>query len=290
MRSRSIFGCVALIAFTVPSAAQEGQSTAAHQPLAHMTFKDGRLTAHIENQSFQAVCAELASIAKVNFVLADGIAESQISLQVTNVPLEEAVRKLLAHYDAFYFYSASKGAPAALRSAWVYPQGTASVLQPASPEAWATSKDLEQLLSDTDPQAREAAYETLLSRPSPRSQARIVEALKGATEKDEAIRQRILADALSKGFPVPAEVLADLARADPSAAIRWMGSRWIVASSIGQANSGVRFGGCERSCSRKSEGNSDTERRALNGNATLRQGILPARSGGGGVAIGRHRA
>jgi HEAT repeat protein len=144
-----------------------------------------------------------------------------ISSDIRVLPLEEAIRKVLLDYDAFFFYDAS-AAPARLRTVWVFSKGSASDIRPVRPEQCASSKDIETALRESDPAARSLAYEALLERPDRHSRMLITEALRGIREPDAGVRERLLSMALSRGFELSPEVLADLARADASENIRLM--------------------------------------------------------------------
>ena len=61
-----------------------------------------------------------------------------------------------------------------------------------------------------------------MSRPDQESGNLLFLALRGASETDPEMRQRLLSSALSKGIDVPPEMLADLVRSDSSEEIRMM--------------------------------------------------------------------
>jgi hypothetical protein len=225
MRLSLAFRFIANIGLISQCFSEQVRSKAASQAIedaAHMTFLNGQFTARINNRPLQSVAEEIAAVTKVNVLVAEHIGDNRASLHVENVTIAEALHTLLVDYDTFFFYGNVKGAPAVLRTVWVYPKGTASVLQPVPPEAWASSKELEIALSDSDPQARELTYNALMSRPDPRSRSLVIEALKGTRERDDRLRQGLLLTLMSKGFPIPSLVLADLVRADASAEIRSM--------------------------------------------------------------------
>ena len=225
MRLPLAFSFIANIGLISHCFSEQVRSNAASQPIedaAHMTFSNGQFTARINNRPLQSVAEEMAAVTKVNVLVAENIGDNRVSLQVESVTIAEALQTLLVDYDMFFFYGSVKGTPAVLRTVWVYPKGTASALQPVPPEAWASNKEIEKALSDSDPQARELAYNALMSRPDRRSRSLLLDALKGIRERDDGLRQRMLATLMSKGFPIPSDVLADLARADPSAEMRWM--------------------------------------------------------------------
>ncbi len=187
-----------------------------------VSVDNGLLTATIRNHSLRRVLEELSVIAHFTIVVADGAADRPVSLEVKQIRLDDGLRQLLSDHDSFFFYGGLADSPSSLRTVWVYRKGTASSLQPVPPEVWASSKDLEARLSNPDPENRALAYEGLLSRPDQSSRDAVIEALRGTTEKDHLVRQRIFSAAITKGTALPPDVLADLARLDPSEQIRWL--------------------------------------------------------------------
>jgi hypothetical protein len=198
----------------------------------------------------QSVSELVAARTKVNIVLAEGLEEIRISADVNGVVLDDALRSLLSAYDTFYFYDGSRSVPSALRTVWVYPKGSASALKPVHPEQWASRGELEAVLRDSDIKARQLAYEALMSRPDQRSRGLVIDALKGTSERDSGLRERLLSDAISKGFALPDHVLGDLARTDPSDRIRWIAldalsqdpsAKQIAEAALADPSEAVRF-------------------------------------------------
>ena len=185
-------------------------------------FEKGRLTAKLKNWPLQSVSEQLAASTRVNIVLAEGLEDVQISVDVRDAALDDALRHVLSGFDAFFFYDGSKHAPAVLHTVWVYPKGSASALRPVRPEEWASRGELEMAVRDANPEVRELAYDALISRPDQGSRNLVIDALKGIRERDSGLRERLLSTAISKGFAIPDHVLEDLARTDPSDQIRWI--------------------------------------------------------------------
>jgi hypothetical protein len=129
---------------------------------------------------------------------------------------------LFADYDTFIFYGGSKGSPSALRTIWVYPKGGAADARPVGSADWVGTKDLQAALADSSTELREAAYEALLERPDRHSRNLVIDGLRGIRERSSALRERLLSKAISKGFPLAADLLTYLARTDPSEGMRWM--------------------------------------------------------------------
>jgi len=216
---------VLIVPFSPLTVAQEDRRIQqAPVPSSNMSvsLRNGRLTARVERRPLAAVLEEIALRTHVAITLADGIGEDLLSAAVSDVPLDEALRRLLHEYDAFLYYGAVGTHPSRLRAVWVYAKGTAVALRPVPPEVWAGTGELEASLTDANPHVRERAYQVLMDRPSDRSRELTLSAIRGASEQDEGIRQRLLSNAVTKGMALPPDLLSDLARADGSEQIRLM--------------------------------------------------------------------
>lgn len=188
-----------------------------------MVVDRGRLTATIVDYPLHDVLEELSARSGITFVPGDGLDGERISAELQRLPLDEGVRRLLQHYDSFLYYGAvDQDTPSSLRAVWVFPKGQAITLRPVSPEVWASTKEAEASLADPNPLIREQAYRMLMSRPGSGNLELVLLALRGASETDEGLRQRLLSTAFSQGLDVPADLLVDLVRNDISEEIRAM--------------------------------------------------------------------
>lgn len=169
-----------------------------------------------------AVLHAVTTRADVALVVAPEIDQDRVAADVRGLPMDRAVRELLKNYDAFFFYGGTTPSPTELRGVWVYPKGTAALLRPVPPEAWAANRELTALLPTADARTREQIYESLMSRPDPASRETVLQALRGATEPDTELRERLLSSAISRGLPFPPQLLRDIAAADRSDTIRLM--------------------------------------------------------------------
>jgi hypothetical protein len=185
-----------------------------------LTVDKGRATCTIQNYPIGRVLETLGERSGVIFVTAEDVSPNLISLEMADAPVEDVVRRLLAKYDAFYYYGASDDAPSSLRAVWIYRRGSAAGLRPIPPELWAATADLRQAIGDGDPAVRERAYTALMSRPDEMSRELVFNALRGVSEADENIRQRLFSAAAQQGLDVPRDLLADVARTDVSETIR----------------------------------------------------------------------
>jgi type II secretory pathway component GspD/PulD (secretin) len=187
-----------------------------------IAVEKGFFTLKIESCPLRRVLRELGAAAGVSVVTADSVGEDHISTQLTNVSRDEAFRRLLVEYDTFFYYTAEKDAPAALRTIWVYPKRSAVSLRPVPPETWASAKELEASVASQDLAVRERAYEALIVHPDRRSQDLVLQAIRGISERDDGLRQRILSAAVSKGMEMPPHILSELVYAGSSESLRLM--------------------------------------------------------------------
>jgi hypothetical protein len=188
-----------------------------------VAVQGGRLTARLENSPIQAVLHELSERTNVAIVAADDLEGALVSAELTNVSVDEGLRNILKDYDTFFYYGAiGQPSGSSLRAVWVYAKGTAATLRPVPLAAWGSTAEIEKAVADRDPAVREQAYDALMSRTDPASRNLVLQAIRGATETDPELRQRLLSNAMSKGVELPHDVLADLVRSDGTEEIRMM--------------------------------------------------------------------
>ena len=188
-----------------------------------LAFQSGRLAARIQNCTLQRLAGELDLKTRVSIVIAREIAADRVTAEFHDTALDAALHRLFASYDLFFYFGGPTGStPASVRRVWVYPNGQAGQLRPVPPADWASTRDLEGILADSDPEVRAQAYEALMSSPDPSRRNLVLQALRGVGEERDEMRERILSSAISKGFPLAADLLGDLAQTDRSEQIRWM--------------------------------------------------------------------
>jgi len=225
MRSLSALILLALAAPLSPADAQQldvpGTSA---MPAGHMALviEKGRITASIRNHPLGALLEELSSRTGVTLIPSTDmdIEALHVSAELAGVPVDEGFRRLLADYDVFFYYAAVGNRSSSLKTVWIYRKGSAAALRPVPPEAWAGFKELQASVADTDPEVRARAYEALMSRPDRESRELVIQALRGGSEPDDAVRERMLALASSTGMAVPRDLLMYLARWDVAERVR----------------------------------------------------------------------
>jgi len=219
-----VVGVVSVIPFGSSTAAQvhHVEQTSARPYRMTVAFSGDRLTVQVQDVPLGVLLEEISSRTGIACVPADGIRQEVVSAELASAPLGDALRALLDRYDTFFYYGAAGFAPSTLRAVWIYPQGAAAALRPVPPEVWAGVDDLEASLTDANPKIRERAYEALMEQHSSRGRELVLEAIRGASEQDEGVRQRLFSAAVSKGVELAADFLLDLVRGDGSPEMRVM--------------------------------------------------------------------
>ncbi|HEY8149659.1 MAG TPA: HEAT repeat domain-containing protein [Vicinamibacteria bacterium] len=241
---RNLVGAgLALIALTSTGAA----SDQAGEPRRRDTVraKEGRLSVDVQGRTLEWVLGQISRAANVAFVTDEAPPETTVSVQFGDIPLDEGLRRILKDQDTFFFYEAQGNAPSALRVVWVYPKGQGRSIQPVPPERWASTRDLEKLLTDPDADARSRAVESLIERQGEKARAVVLRALKDDSAR---VRTQALYGAFSSGLELPADVLAE-ALDDPSSDVRFLALEAIAGRpeaaplarrALGDANQHVR--------------------------------------------------
>ena len=210
VRHRVVFG-ICVFALAVDVAAQEAPAAMS------VAVEKGRISCDIRTAPLSQVLTALAERTGVTFVPADTIRGDDITLEMTNVPLEAGLRRLLRRYDTFMSYGASENSPS-LRTVWIYPKGLGAALQPVAQDSLGAA-DIRQRVTDPDPRVREEAYAALISRDDETSRELLTYALRGA-EADEGLREQLLTEIINQAVKLPSDLLTDLTRTDTSELIR----------------------------------------------------------------------
>ena len=222
---------VAVLFPTFPLHAQQGgatarasyaQAIAAPNSNSGSSFKQGMLTLHAQNRPLRSVLRQITQLTQVAINGAEELPDKQISVDLEQFRLDEALRQVLSGYDVFFLYGADANelGTSSVKAVWVYPAGRAKGLAPMAANAWvANTQEMERTLLDPDPNARARAIDSIIRRTG-RESAEVVQAV--LKDDDEGVRITALNRALSSGVEIPQEVLIDLALHDPSANIRFL--------------------------------------------------------------------
>lgn len=183
-----------------------------------VAIRDGRVSVSGQNLPLGSLLDEISRHADIALVRSDDGADERVSVDFQDLTIDEALRRLLASRDAFFFYGGGPDRPAALRVVWIYAPGRGRGLAPVPPEAWASTRETEELLRDEDPETRAAAIETLVERKRGQSLRAVLQALRDA---DERVRTRALYAALAGELELSADTLLE-AFTDDSANVRFL--------------------------------------------------------------------
>jgi hypothetical protein len=200
-----------------PSRGSSAQATKG-QPV--VSFKEGRLTVIAQGAALDRILDTISRQAGVAILGADQGGAELVSVQLQDIPLEDGLRRLLKDRDTFFFYGVEKDTPASLSAVWVYPKGQGRGLAPVPAKDWASTKELEGMLSDPDPKLRMRAYQGLVQRKRELALDIVLKALK---DGDEWVRANTLYYAVRSGVELPAEKLEELALNDASPNVRFLG-------------------------------------------------------------------
>lgn len=197
------------------------------QPL-HATVKDGKISASFNAVPLTSVLNEVSRASQVPIIVSPGVGSATISLELQQLPLEEALRILLKGLDYFELYS-TKAATAGggLKVVWVYPAGGAAGIEPTPPEQWASVKELKAMLKNQDPAVRATAIEGLAERLQGQAGEELRQSL---TDGDEEVRARALYAAENHGINLSYSDLEVLLKGDPSANVRFLALQGLQSS------------------------------------------------------------
>jgi HEAT repeat protein len=200
---------MAVMAFPAGASAQTTQSEYRKMPKQEpmVIFKDGRLTVNAENDSLRQILDEISERARVAIAGPKGAEATLVSVNFEHLPLDVGLRQLLKDYDAFFYYGKERPEGATLRAVWIFPAGAAKGLAPIPSDQWASTRELEDMLTDPDPAVRSEAYKGLIERQGSGATRLVLQALK---DFDSQVQWEALYDARGAGIELPEETLEDL--------------------------------------------------------------------------------
>lgn len=182
-----------------------------------VTFNNGRVSIAAHDCPLRIILDAVSTEAEIAITLAPNEGDERLTLNLSDLPADEALRRILKNYDAFFFFGADKTRPATLRAVWVYAKGKGQGFAPVPPEMWSSTKELAQRLKDKDPKVRAEAIAALIERKGSEAQGEVLNALE---DPDASVRTSALYKSLGAGVQLPAETLQDLALNDPSTDVR----------------------------------------------------------------------
>lgn len=183
--------------------------------IAEVSVVQGRLNVEAENARLGWILDQITRQATVAITMGDGVAEQPITVQFSELPLEQGLREILREHDAFFYYPGG----ATVLAVWVHPRNEGRGLYPVPAEDWASTAELDERLADPEPEQRAWAIETLVERTGQRAQDAVLTALGDANEN---VRTSALHSAVEEGIELPGDRLSELALDDPSVNIRFL--------------------------------------------------------------------
>lgn len=180
-------------------------------------FSDNQLSLAITKQPLQEVAKAIAQQAKFSIMFDQEMANPNIDMKFSNLPIQQGLQRLFENYDTFFFYSNHKETGAKLTTVWVYPQGQGQRLVPIPSPIAARANELLQDTTDTDAAKRASAIANLVEQQGSAATEAVQNAL---IDPDERVRIEALHSALLAQIDLPLDTLKDLAVRDTSAKIR----------------------------------------------------------------------
>jgi hypothetical protein len=184
-----------------------------------VAFKGGRFSVDVQGHALETVASEISDGSGVPIMLDSAVAKNLVTAKFQDLPLDEGLRQILKNCDTFFFYGAANDGPASLKVVWVYPKGTAQGMAPVPPEKWASTSELEKMLSDPNPEVRGLAVEALIEQKSLQALGAVMQALK---DSDDQVRTRALYGAAKSGIDLPPDTVRSLALNDASPNVRFL--------------------------------------------------------------------
>lgn len=185
--------------------------------------QDLRLTARVQNAQLEGLLEQITLACGVPVIIGGTVGKKRVSIDIQDVPVDQALRQIFASYDAFYFYAAAeaerKNTSAVLRSVWVYVKGQGNGLEPVVPAEWAGTPNIEKRLDDPDPEVRFRVLGVLVDRLGDGAREPVLRAL---NDPDERVRAEVLHAAVEGGVELPADRLTSVLANDPSAQVRFL--------------------------------------------------------------------
>jgi HEAT repeat protein len=178
---------------------------------------DGSISVTASRTPLAAVLAEISVQTRTPILLSDALEDARVSAIVRDLPLEQALKRLLAEYDTFYLVGSRDNKPQSIRAIWIYPKGEGDGLEPVPPSVWSSTNELKGQVDDPDAGVRSEVIETLIERLGDKGLPIV---MKGLADSDEIVRLATLAAAADHDIDIPSADLHSLVLTDQSACVR----------------------------------------------------------------------
>ena len=195
------------------------------EPKMLVTVADNLLSIQVQNRSLVSILEQISDQTGIPIIISEGVKDKTVSFQFQNLPLDQGLQVLLKELDAFFFYGAQGHSPASLSTVWLYPKGKGRRIVPVPPDAYAGTAEMQQNLSDPDPDERARAVEALIKLQGSRALNTVLQVLK---DPDEKVRYRALHQAVRLDVSLPEEFMQRLVLSDPSPVVRFLALEALV--------------------------------------------------------------
>jgi len=200
------------------------------KPAAIVRFQNGKLTVSVKDRSLAWILNLISQRTKIAIATND-LNDPRISIDLQDLPIEQALRLILQGYDSFFYYGGEKDGPTSVRAVWVYPNGQGQSVEPVPPEKWASTKEFERRVTDRSPGVRAQAIEALIERKGP---AALPVATQALLDPEAGVRVQALYSGLENDLKLPPEMLRDLVLQDPSVDVRVLALQNLAGSAEGR--------------------------------------------------------
>lgn len=183
-----------------------------------------RITLDVSDYPTETLLEEISAQSGVAIIREYPLASDRTTLQLVDIPLEQALRRILNQQDLFFSFtpvaeasSTADESALLLSGVWVFSRGEGSQIVPVPARQLLSSSELTQDLTHSDSKVRARAVELLIARKGERAIDDVRFAL---NDQDAVVRERALQAALSAGIPLPEGSLGIMAQSDASATVR----------------------------------------------------------------------
>lgn len=213
---------------------------------ARVVVRGGTMSLEARDCTLTQLLSLISARTGMRVAVSEAIPPVRLSVRTRAQSIEATVRELLRDTDVFVLYAAEPNTEQRVAAVWVYPRGSTRDIEPVPAEQWASTRELQRNLTESNPDLRARAIEALITRSGEAALPHVVDAFADA---DADIRQRALDAALAANLDVPLHHLHALALNDPSPEVRLRAlqaleerpdSTWVIEAATHDPDSNIR--------------------------------------------------
>jgi len=197
--------------------AQGAQAPEASPGQARVVVRDGTMSLEARACTLPQLLSLISARTGIRITVSEAIPPVRLSLRTPTQSIEATIRELSRDTDVFVLYAAEPDTGHRLAAVWVYPRGSTRDIEPVPAELWASTRELEHQLTESNPELRARAIEALIARAGDLALPHVFEAF---ADGSAHTRQRALDAALAANLDVPLHHLEALALTDLSPEVR----------------------------------------------------------------------